>query len=111
MHLAPESFDKIAQGTKKIEIRLNDNKRQQIKIGDIIEFTSTQDKTNIVKATVKEINHYKTYQSIVESLPIELFDTTLTKDELLKKGSRYYSIEDQKKYGMVVFHIELHNGN
>ena len=39
MKLQPEYFDFILNGTKRIEIRLNDEKRQQIKIGDTIKFS------------------------------------------------------------------------
>ena len=36
--LQPECFNFILNGTKRIEIRLNDEKRQQIKLGDTIKF-------------------------------------------------------------------------
>lgn len=35
MKLQPEYYDFILNGTKRIEIRLFDEKRQQIKIGDM----------------------------------------------------------------------------
>ncbi len=38
MKLQSKYFDFMFIGTKRIEIRLNDLKRQIIKIGDIIEF-------------------------------------------------------------------------
>ena len=39
MKLQPEYYDFILNGTKRIEIRLFDEKRQQIKVGDQIEFS------------------------------------------------------------------------
>ena len=36
MKLQPEYFNFILNGTKRIEIRLNDEKRQSIKLGDKI---------------------------------------------------------------------------
>ncbi|MBU1091861.1 hypothetical protein KKA27_03305 [Patescibacteria group bacterium] len=36
-HRLPDPFERIKRGEKKIEIRLFDEKRQKIKIGDIIE--------------------------------------------------------------------------
>ena len=36
--LQPKYYDFILKGTKRIEIRLNDEKRQLIKKGDIIKF-------------------------------------------------------------------------
>lgn len=38
MKLRPTYFDMIADGTKIYEIRLNDEKRQPVQVGDIITF-------------------------------------------------------------------------
>ena len=38
MKLQPEYFNYILNGTKRIEIRLYDEKRQNIKLGDKIKF-------------------------------------------------------------------------
>ena len=40
MNLAPEPFSLIADGKKKFELRLNDEKRQGIRGGDTIIFTN-----------------------------------------------------------------------
>ena len=38
MKLQPRYYDFILNGTKRIEIRLNDEKRRMIKVGDTITF-------------------------------------------------------------------------
>ena len=38
MKLQPKYYDFILNGTKRIEIRLNDEKRRMIKVGDTITF-------------------------------------------------------------------------
>ena len=38
MKLQPKYYDFILNGTKRIEIRLNDEKRKTIKVGDTITF-------------------------------------------------------------------------
>lgn len=40
MKLHNDPFNLIKSGTKTIELRLNDLKRQKIKVGDLIEFTN-----------------------------------------------------------------------
>ena len=40
MKLRPKYYDFILNGTKRIEIRLNDEKRKKIKQDDLIEFTN-----------------------------------------------------------------------
>ena len=42
MNLMPLPFSKIADGSKTIELRLNDEKRQKIAVGDTIVFTHTE---------------------------------------------------------------------
>ena len=42
MRLHPEPFNLIKKGTKTIEMRLYDEKRKQIKEGDIITFTNRE---------------------------------------------------------------------
>ena len=43
MNLQPKYFDFIKDGTKRIELRLYDEKRQSIQLGDIIEFAKSED--------------------------------------------------------------------
>ena len=43
MNLQPKYFDFIKGGTKRIELRLYDEKRQSIQLGDIIEFAKSDD--------------------------------------------------------------------
>lgn len=42
MQLTPSPFQMIKEGTKTIELRLFDEKRRKIQIGDIIEFSNTE---------------------------------------------------------------------
>lgn len=42
MRLHPEPFNKIKNGTKTIEMRLYDEKRRQLQLGDIIEFENRE---------------------------------------------------------------------
>ena len=52
MKLQPEPFDRIKDGTKKIESRLYDEKRQLIKIGDEILFKRNPEAVESVTARV-----------------------------------------------------------
>ena len=40
MGLYDKYFDSIKKDTKEIEVRLNDEKRRKIKVGDMIEFVN-----------------------------------------------------------------------
>ena len=45
MNLVDLPFNQIKEGSKVIEVRLNDEKRQNIKVGDKIVFTNTKTNT------------------------------------------------------------------
>ena len=57
MQLTPSPFQMIKEGTKTIELRLFDEKRRKIQIGDIIEFSNTdtelEESNNNSKTTYK----------------------------------------------------------
>ena len=57
MKLNESAFDRMKNGTKTIEFRLYDEKRQQIKIGDKIEFSKAPDLQE--KLLVDVIDLYK----------------------------------------------------
>ena len=56
MNLWDDSFQAIKEGWKTVEMRLNDEKRSIINVGDIIEFTNT---TTQGKMACKVVNIYK----------------------------------------------------
>ena len=63
MNLAPEPFSLIADGKKKFELRLNDEKRQGIRGGDTIIFTNRKDPQKRVLCHVTDIFHFPDFAS------------------------------------------------
>ena len=100
LHAAP--FEKIKSGEKTIELRLYDEKRQQIQQGDRITFTNTSTGERLT-ATVKKLLRFDSFAELYAALPLlqcgytaEDFDTAHPTDM-----EAYYSAEEQKKYGVV----------
>ena len=52
MKLQEFPFDQIRNGKKNIEVRLYDEKRQKIKIGDTVEFRKESEQIEVLKAEV-----------------------------------------------------------
>lgn len=105
MRLHNTPFNKINDGTKTIEMRLYDEKRRLIKIGDIIEFTN---RTTNQKLNTKVVNMYilKNFDELYKN-----FDKVClgySKDEIANPDDMniYYSKEEQDKYGVVAIEIE-----
>ena len=102
MKLHSSPFEKIKSGQKTIELRLYDEKRKQIKEGDIITFTNTSNGEKM-RATVKKLHRFDTFNELYQTLPLLLCGyTTEDVDKAHPSDMElYYSVEEQKKYGVV----------
>jgi ASC-1-like (ASCH) protein len=92
----------IKSGQKTIELRLFDEKRQQIKAGDEIVFTNTASGETLSKTVVK-LHRFDSFEELYRALPLlqcgytpEDVDTAHPSDM-----EQYYSVEEQEKYGVV----------
>lgn len=105
MHLHPRPFAMIANGTKTIEIRINDEKRQLLKIGDLIEFTSRIDQENKVTVTVTALPIFKTFEELFYAFPPAEYGGE-SQDEYDKMYD-HYSKDEEQKYGVVAIQFKL----
>ena len=107
MKLKREPFEKILSGRKTIELRLNDEKRQQVQVGDYIEFASIDDSGEKLTAVVTALHHFENFQELYASLPKEKMG--YDKDDVVNPDhmDEYYSREEQEKYGVVGIELRL----
>lgn len=107
MKLMPQYFDYIKYGNKRIEIRLNDEKRKNLKINDIIIFEKLED-TEYLKTKIVNIYKYDSFSDLINDFDIKLLaDVSITKEQLLKILNEIYEKEKQDKYGVLAIEIEL----
>ncbi len=106
MNLQPKFFDFIKHGTKRIELRLFDEKRQQIQLGDMIEFSNGNDEN--LQAEVIGLLRYDSFPALFEDFDIKILaDVSMTKPELLATLGEFYPPEAQAKYGVVGIRIKV----
>ena len=106
MGLQSKYFDYIKNGTKRIELRLFDEKRQKIRLGDIIEFTNPDGETLAVK--VVGLLRYGSFEDLLRDYDISILaDESMTKRELLDVLNGFYPLEKQKELGVVGIRIEV----
>lgn len=109
MKLNPVPFNMIKSKQKTVELRLNDEKRQNIVIGDEIEFTNTENKELKVAVKVIDIHKFPTFEELYRKLP--LLECGYTKSDIsTAKASDmefYYSKEQQKKYGVLGIEVSV----
>jgi ASC-1-like (ASCH) protein len=111
MKLYKEPFIRIKNGKKIIEVRLFDEKRQKIKLGDEIEFSLINEESEKILVKVIGLSIFDSFEHLYSSFDYKLFGhpegTTLNNQ--LKDIRETYSEENEKKYGVLGLHIRLIN--
>lgn len=108
MGLQEKYFRNMKYGTKKLEIRLNDEKRKKLNIGDTIYFLLEPDRKKKIQTKVTNLMKYKNFDAAVNNLPLSsLSSIDDSKEEYLCDLNRYYSKEEQDKYGVLAIEVEI----
>ena len=106
MGLQKEYFIAISNGTKKYELRLNDEKRKMIHKNDIITFLMEPDRIENVDTMVTDLIYFDNFQDVLDKIDIKLLAPNKSREELLNDLNKYYSIDKQKKYGAVAIEVD-----
>ena len=112
MKLQAKYYDFILNGTKRIELRLNDEKRQKIKIGDKIKFIKEPNLNEYFETKVIGLLKYNSFLEMFKDYNINILaDKSITKKELLNDLEKFYTKEKQQKYGVIGIRIEIINNS
>lgn len=107
MHLSEEPFNWIKEGKKVVEVRLFDEKRRKVELGDIIIFKKLGSEEEI-KVKVRGLLRFSSFKDLFLFVPKDcLAHSTLSLDEQIKRIRKYYSEEQEKKYGVLAIWFEL----
>ncbi len=100
MKLNPDPFFAIKSEKKSIEVRLMDEKRREISVGDIIIFTNRENEDEKIRAEVKALHAAASFTELFtpEILPKCGFGSA-TADEAVNIMHSYYTKEDEERYG------------
>ncbi|MDE6294234.1 MAG: ASCH domain-containing protein [Clostridiales bacterium] len=108
MNLASEPFRLVESGKKTVEVRLYDDKRKKIKRHDKIVFMFCDYVKNMLTTRVTGIKRFNTFAELMQS---DLFDKTglqgYTPESAAEAMYKYYTPEQEKKYGVLAIEIEL----
>ncbi len=105
MKLQPMPFEKIQAGTKTIEIRLNDERRQRIAIGDEIVFSLMSDTSRSIHTIVENLYHFSTFKDLWYAFEPATYGSDSR--EGYADMYTYYTKEDEERYGVVGIHIKV----
>ena len=104
MNLNNRPFKSIKEGTKTIELRLNDDKRSLLKVGDEIEFTN-RDTNEKLSVDIINLHKYPSFEELYKHF--DKVEMGYNKDDIAepKDMEAYYSKEEQNKYGVLGIEI------
>ncbi len=105
MKLSSVPYNKIASRAKLIESRLYDEKRQQIALGDEIEFSENENPTNKVTTRVRGLLRYGSFKDLFADHAPALFGEE-SREFLLNQIKQFYSDEEEQKYGVLGIRLE-----
>ena len=108
LHLHTEIFDIVLQGTKNVEVRVNDEKRRQLKVGDTLIFIKRGGDQEKLKGIIKELKYFSSFEEVFDTYEMEriyLEDTSL--EEYVELMHQFYTEEEVQKYGVVAIEFEL----
>ena len=106
MHLREKPFFMIKSGQQNIEMRLYDEKRQQIKAGDTIEFSNVET-GQIVDTEVVDIHKYNSFEELYSNFDKTRLGYYENEDAKPSDMSQFYSNEEIQKFGVVGIEIKL----
>ena len=106
MSLRPGPFGKIADGSKRYELRLYDEKRQLIQVGDTITFTCTSDERSVMVRVVS-LQRFDNFAALYAALPLTACGYTeeTAKNADPRDMAQYYPLEKQARYGVLAIGV------
>lgn len=102
VHLDEDIFEVVQKGIKNVEVRVNDEKRRKLHIGDKLIFLKRPLEIEKINAVVKRLDYYQNFDELVKHYDMDrLYLDSYTKEDFIKLLGRFYSKDEIEKYGVV----------
>lgn len=108
MKLREIYFEKIKNGEKIYEIRLNDEKRQLLKIGDTITFQNESNLNDTIETKIVDLQKFDTFFDMASTLDLSLVGFNNTpKEKVVQIYHEFYPVEKETKYKVLAIKIQV----
>ena len=107
MGLLLRYMEKIRRGEKKIEMRLNDEKRKAIVPGDNILFVATEDPSITLLTEVVEVSSFPTFKELYAAFPKEELGYKENETASYKDMHARYSEERIAANGVLAIRVKV----
>ncbi|MBQ3489857.1 MAG: metallophosphoesterase [Clostridia bacterium] len=107
MSLKTEPFLQIRDGEKRVEMRLLDQKRKKIRVGDRIVFTHTENKDETVCVCVVGLHAYSHFNDMAWDFSDRMLGIPPETENLNDMMSLYYEKEDIYTFGALAIRLAI----
>lgn len=109
MRLNEKSFKAIKSGKKTIEVRLFDDKRSLINVGDRITFFKRPDEVESFEVTIIGLSIFNSFEDLFKAIDKQKFGVEEgdTLEDQIESMRKFYPIEEEKEFGVVGIHLKL----
>lgn len=106
-HLHADVFEIVKNGKKDIEVRINDEKRRKLNVGDTLIFLKRPNDDEEIRAKVVSLEYYDYFHNLVDNYDMErIYLKEYTKEQYLEEMKRFYTLEEQRDNGVVAIIFE-----
>lgn len=105
LNVKEKYYNMLKSGVKTIELRLFDEKRQQIKVGDDIEFSNNSATDDKFTAKVIKLHRADNFVELCKNIDCRNAGFA-TEGELINVLEEFYSPDRQQKFGVVGIEIK-----
>lgn len=106
MKLQSQPFENIANQTKTIEMRLFDEKRKILKVGDKIIFSKYDNSECKISTRILGLHLFENFKELYENFDKVKLGYAKNEVANFQDMEKYYSKEEQKNYGVIAIEIE-----
>ena len=97
MKLNDKAFNNIKNGIKKFELRLYDDRRKNISLGDTIIFHNLNNLDDTISVNVLALLRYPSFADLFTDIDYRLCGTANSLEDKLERVHTFYTIEQEKK--------------
>ena len=100
-------YDLIRNKTKDVEVRVNDEKRRQLHVGDTLIFINRGNEEEQTKVTVTDLKYFKNFAEVADNYEMErLYLKDYSKEDYVKLFDEFYSKEEIDNFGVVAIEFK-----
>ncbi len=107
MHLAREPYEAVLEGRKRVEVRLYDEKRKRVRLGDMVIFRPLEGDGEVC-VRVTGLLRFRSFKELFEVVSGQvLISGELPVDEKVRRMRKYYTVEEEERHGVLGIAFEV----